>query len=158
MSDHHLRALARRAAASGSADDQAAWLLARLRAGDLPLPRLRLTAYLGDPAARLVLGDPGRPPPRTGAEARRWAKGLGGFWRARPARARAAALARACLPALAGAPPPLRPGPVRRARGRDRGRPRRADAPPALREVAAARARAEPRPGLVARASRSRGP
>lgn len=108
MTDVRTRALERRAVSTGGADDEAAWLLARLRAGDLAPARLRLLVHVGHPAARLAAG-------ATLAEveaargvgpARRWALGLGGFGREACARA-AVALARACAVGLGEAPPHL---------------------------------------------------
>ena len=55
MSDRRTREL-ERAAASGDPEARAAWLGARLRAGDLEEERLALAAWLGDPGARLALG------------------------------------------------------------------------------------------------------
>lgn len=56
MSDQDLRALERRARATGHVDDAAAHLRARVRRGDLSPERLNLAAYAGDPAARAALG------------------------------------------------------------------------------------------------------
>ncbi len=55
MSDHSLRALERRARATGHVDDQAAHLRARVRSGDLTQERLEFAAYCGDTGARLVV-------------------------------------------------------------------------------------------------------
>jgi hypothetical protein len=52
--DSTLRELERRFAASGSVEDEAAWLRARLRVGELSEDQLRLAAYLGDPATLRV--------------------------------------------------------------------------------------------------------
>lgn len=60
MSDEALRELERRWRASGAVADEAAWLVARLRVGAPGPPTaatLRLRALLGDPAARLALGE-----------------------------------------------------------------------------------------------------
>lgn len=54
MSDDRLRALERRWLESGSADDQEAWLRARLRAGELSRARLRLLACLGHVVAARI--------------------------------------------------------------------------------------------------------
>ena len=54
MTDSHLRELERRFRASGSAEDEAAWLRARVQAGELAEHHLALAAYLGSPAAELV--------------------------------------------------------------------------------------------------------
>ena len=60
MSDTRLRDAERRALASGSVQDQAALLVARLRAGTLTRERLELAAYCSHPAARLAVpGEPG---------------------------------------------------------------------------------------------------
>ena len=57
MSDESHRELERRFRTSaGSVEDEAAWLRARLQAGELSEERLGLAAYLGHHAARLVLG------------------------------------------------------------------------------------------------------
>lgn len=55
MADAELRAQERRALASGTHEDAARLLVARVRAGQLPAPRVRLAAALGDPPARLAL-------------------------------------------------------------------------------------------------------
>ena len=57
MSDQLLRDAQRRARVSGSVEDEAAYLRARLRAGDLDRIRLRFAARLGHPAARLLVDD-----------------------------------------------------------------------------------------------------
>jgi len=57
MSDEALRELERRWRASGAVEDEAAWLAARLRVGAQNASALRLRALLGEPAARLALGD-----------------------------------------------------------------------------------------------------
>ena len=56
MSDTDLRALERRARATGHVEDAAALLRARVRRGDLSPERLRLAAYAGDQAARAAEG------------------------------------------------------------------------------------------------------
>ena len=56
MSDERLRELERRWQETGAVEDKAAYLRARLRADDLERKRLELAAYLGDAAARDVLG------------------------------------------------------------------------------------------------------
>lgn len=107
MTDGRIRALERRAASTGGADDEAAWLLARVRAGDLAPERLRLLAHLGHPAACMAASVPGHAAPLRGVvPARRWALALGAFGRETCARA-ALALARACATGLADAPPHL---------------------------------------------------
>ena len=47
MTDAHLRGLERRWMETGSVEDEACYLLARVRAGELTEERLRLAAYLG---------------------------------------------------------------------------------------------------------------
>lgn len=56
MSDVDLRTLARRFRASGSSEDEAAWLRARVQTGELKDGQLRLAAHLGHEAARTALG------------------------------------------------------------------------------------------------------
>lgn len=55
MSDSSLREVERRFRASGSVEDEAAWLRARLQAGALEQSKLELAAYCGHPAALLAL-------------------------------------------------------------------------------------------------------
>lgn len=55
MSDSRLRALAREVALGGGLDARVRLLVERARTGDLALSRLRLAAYLRDPAARRAL-------------------------------------------------------------------------------------------------------
>lgn len=57
MSDSNLRDLERRFRASGSAEDEAAWLRARVQAGQLEERKLELAAYLGYGAARIATGE-----------------------------------------------------------------------------------------------------
>lgn len=76
MSDRTLRDLERRALESRSADDEAAWLAARLRAGALDGERLALAAYAGSEAARLALGAAAPAPPAPPAD---WVRGLEPF-------------------------------------------------------------------------------
>lgn len=69
MSDDERRALERRFRASGSPQDEAAWLRARVQGGDLSERRLQLAAHLGSQAAtELVqsLALPAPPPPHAG--------------------------------------------------------------------------------------------
>jgi hypothetical protein len=54
--DSHLRDLERRLLQSGSPDDEAAYLLERVRVGDLAQQRLELAAHCGHPGARLAFG------------------------------------------------------------------------------------------------------
>lgn len=56
--DSTLQALERRWRQTGAADDEARWLQARLRAGDLARERLVLAADLGHAAAQLALDRP----------------------------------------------------------------------------------------------------
>jgi hypothetical protein len=89
--------------ATGAADDEAAWLLARVRTGDLAPLSLRLAAHLGHAGARLAVGVIEPDDRRDVDSLRRWAAGLLAF--GRPVCARAGlALARACLPGLKRAP------------------------------------------------------
>jgi hypothetical protein len=57
VSDATLRALERRWRESGSVADEAAWLTARSRAGDLAREHLELAAYCGHAAARQAVGE-----------------------------------------------------------------------------------------------------
>lgn len=65
MSDDEVRELERRWRASGSDADEAAWLVARLRAGTLEPAQVELLARLGDRAAVLATGVPAAPRPTT---------------------------------------------------------------------------------------------
>ena len=56
MSDSNLRELERRLRASGSIEDEATWLVARVHAGDLGQSNLELAARLGHEAAALATG------------------------------------------------------------------------------------------------------
>lgn len=88
MSDARMRELERRWREGGDDDDRAAWLAERLRAGALEPARAELAAWVGDPAARLALGQPPLPPLGPGApagtewlswglhELEKWARGL----------------------------------------------------------------------------------
>lgn len=97
--------------ATGAADDEAAWLLARVRKGELAPLSLRLAAHLGHPGARLAVGVIEPDDRRDVDSLRRWAAGLLAF--GRPVCARAGlALARACLPGLKRAPAHLDPAVV----------------------------------------------
>lgn len=58
MADAHIRELERRWRETSSAGDEAAWLLARLRVGELDHARLALLARVGGEGARLALADP----------------------------------------------------------------------------------------------------
>ena len=90
--------------ATGAADDEAVWLLTRVRKGDLAPLRLRLAAHLGHAGARLALGVIEPAEQRDDVESlRRWAAGLLTY--GRPVCARAGlALALGCLPGLKKAP------------------------------------------------------
>lgn len=57
MSDARLRELERRWKETKSPDDEAAYLLERVRVGDLTRERLELAAYCGQASARIVLPD-----------------------------------------------------------------------------------------------------
>lgn len=54
MRDAQLQELQRRYLEGGGVEDEATWVAAALRAGRLPLHRVRFAAYLGSPGARLV--------------------------------------------------------------------------------------------------------
>ncbi len=58
MTDSHLRNLERAFRASGSVEDEAAWLRARVQAGELNEEHVRLAAILGDLSAQRTLGVP----------------------------------------------------------------------------------------------------
>lgn len=75
MSDERLRELERRWRATGAADDGAAWLVERVRIGDLEASRLMLAAYLGHHAARAAVDAPPAVPGDDGA----WLAGLEGL-------------------------------------------------------------------------------
>jgi len=55
MSDANLRELERRWRETGSVEDEAAWLLQRLRVGELDEERLRLAAYCSHEPSRIAL-------------------------------------------------------------------------------------------------------
>lgn len=59
MSDAQIRRLERRWRETGAAEDQAAWLLARLRRGQLDHKVFKPAAILGNEAARLVMAEEG---------------------------------------------------------------------------------------------------
>jgi hypothetical protein len=61
MSDEQRRRLERAGRASASPEDQARWLLERLRAGDLDLDRLALATHLGHAPAGAALDDADHP-------------------------------------------------------------------------------------------------
>jgi hypothetical protein len=63
VTDHALRESERRWKETGSVEDEAVYLRERLRAGELPLDRLQLAAWLGSEAACLVVPEK----PATGA-------------------------------------------------------------------------------------------
>lgn len=56
MSDEKLRALESRWRKTGAVEDEAAYLLERVRVGDLTLERLELAAYCGHEGARRAVG------------------------------------------------------------------------------------------------------
>lgn len=58
MTDTRLQQLKRAWEASGSVDDEAAYLRERVRVGDLSIERAELTAYCGSTAAERALGGP----------------------------------------------------------------------------------------------------
>ncbi|MCO5172530.1 MAG: hypothetical protein M9894_40050 [Planctomycetes bacterium] len=99
MADTRLRRL-ERAAAQGDLDARVRLLCERLRSGELDEERVRLAAYLGDPAARLLLGPKAPDLPviraRGGLELnqRRWITGLRAYGKEWLVRA-AVAIARA---------------------------------------------------------------
>lgn len=97
MTDAHLRALERAFRLTGTGEDEAAWLRARVQAGELAHDRLRLAAYVGHEAATLAL----RPHPPDSPEALdRWLRRLSVHWEQE-------ASARAALAAVAASPPEL---------------------------------------------------
>jgi hypothetical protein len=72
-----IRELERRWRETGATEDEARWLQARLRAGELDVTRVELAAYLDDPAARAVIAPPPRAWPNDPeARLRAWGKGL----------------------------------------------------------------------------------
>ncbi len=98
MSDEKLRELERRFKETGSVEDEAAWLVERVRVGDLTQERLELAAYLGhEPARRLFEKDPPRTPRDIGGFSselkRRWNAHQAGVWLAIAAVDLASALA-----------------------------------------------------------------
>lgn len=101
MADTDLRTLERRAAL-GDPQAQARHLLQRMRVGELPLRRISLLAYLGEPGARAALGDEA---PRPSAELETWARALAGWGREVAVRATVAAT-EAALAAPAGVAEP----------------------------------------------------
>lgn len=73
MTDAHLRQLERQFRATGTREDEAAWLRARVQAGELDDDRQRLLAYLGRPVPdREVVA----PPSGTPHELGRWVHDL----------------------------------------------------------------------------------
>lgn len=72
MSDQKLRELERRWKETGSPEDEATWLLERVRVGDLTRERLELAAYCGHEGAKRLVQSPDVP-----ADLWDWAKGLG---------------------------------------------------------------------------------
>jgi len=74
VTDSKLRELERRWKETGSVEDEARYLLERVRVGDLEREKLALAAYCGHEGARIALGDdaPNRP-----SDLEEWARGLG---------------------------------------------------------------------------------
>ena len=96
MTDANLRDLERRFRASGSVEDEAAYLRARVQAGELEQSRLELAAHCGDPAASIAL------PTRAASEGlRAWTAGLRSQGQAVATRA-AVACGHVAYPAWAG--------------------------------------------------------
>lgn len=94
MSDRRLRELERRWRDAGGSAEQAEWLRARLRAGELDGDRLELAAWCGHAAARLALDwPPSVEPPSCGDEL---ARGLSAWGRDLVLRVAVMALGRAC--------------------------------------------------------------
>ena len=59
VSDERLRELERRWKETGSVEDEAAFLLERVRVGELTQERLELAAYCGHPASQAAVGEAG---------------------------------------------------------------------------------------------------
>ena len=76
MSDARLRELERRWKETNSPDDEAAYLLERVRVGDLTRERLELAAYLGNAGSRAVVGQRARQVP---TDILRWVEQLDAF-------------------------------------------------------------------------------
>jgi hypothetical protein len=87
MGDARLRELDRRWTGTRAPDDEAALLLARLRAGDLSSAQVELWAHCGRSGAMLALGDTGPEAPMSNE---RWISGLE-RWGRRPCAAAAVA-------------------------------------------------------------------
>lgn len=102
MSDARLREAERRWRESGAAEDEAAWLRERVRAGELGDDRLRLAAYVGHRPSVLALGAV----PPAPAYVQAWVYGLERWGEEACLRAAIAAARRACAC--------LRPGSSRR--------------------------------------------
>lgn len=98
MSDARLRALAREVALTGGFEARVRLLVLRARTGDLALSRLRLAAYLRDPAARRALA---ADVPRAPADVSRVLAGLSAYGVEACLRA-AVAVGRAADPELVG--------------------------------------------------------
>lgn len=73
MSDAGLRKAERRWRETGAVGDEAAYLLERVRVGDLKRERLVLAAYCGHKAARVALGEGA---PSVPADTRSWIAGI----------------------------------------------------------------------------------
>lgn len=93
MSDARLRQLEQRWKETGSAEDEAAYLVERLRHGQIEKSRLQLLAYCGDEAARLALGPEA---PEASAEFKEWSVGFG-VWGKVSCLSAALAAAECCL-------------------------------------------------------------
>lgn len=98
MTDSELRRLERVFRESGSVEDEAAWLRARVRSGEVSEERLRLAAYVGHQAAALSLGpeNPERPEALD-----KWLRQLSSHWDQE-------ACVRAALAAISVTPPEFR--------------------------------------------------
>lgn len=73
MSDTKLREAERRWRETGAAEDEGAYLVERVRAGELKRQRLMLAAYCGYRGARLALGDAS---PNVPADVKAWTAGV----------------------------------------------------------------------------------
>ena len=100
MSDERLRELERRWQETGADEDEAAYLLARLRAGELDVERLKLAAYCDYAAAQLALGDEAPPTP---SDLDAWGRGMHVWGKEACVRA-VVALARVAFPYWRGHP------------------------------------------------------
>lgn len=92
MSDERLRNLERRWKETGSVEDEAAFLLERVRAGDLTQERLELAAYCGLEGARAAVPGYSDPWPPVDGQIWAWTEGVGAWGDVTLARAGVAAL------------------------------------------------------------------